>query len=613
MTRPTTVLVLLTLFAAGCGDGAGGADPDLDAAGAGASTAGAEESAGAPYAAGEPDVAVDPDVAGDPADVGPEGAPDAAPEVAPDAGPAAPLSCVPETGDAAATTLLVRPYLQHATPQAISVLWETDAGDEARLEWGPTPELGQVACGEVVVPWDWLELETTLHRVRIDGLEPDTRYWYRASTGAIASAVHDFRTPPPVGDPGPFRLVAMSDSQRAGAWPDMFREVVEDGVIAYVEATTGGDLADEVAMVVLPGDLVDQGWELEQWTEEFFEPTHQLLRHVPLYPALGNHEGNSLFYFRYLELPDNGTPGYEEHWYHVDYGNLRLIGLDSNEGYRTETQLQWLAETLEATCADDAIDFVFAQLHHPHRSELWTPGNTDYTGEVIALLEGFSTACGKPSVHFFGHTHGYSRGQSRDHAHVMVNVASAGGAIDRWGEHDQQDYEEYVVSQDEWGFVMVEVSGGADPTIQLQRVSRGHADLPRDNEVRDELVVKRFGTPPDTPAAVEPTQASACDGRVTLTASGFADPGGERHQASHWQVAAACDGFDEPLAESWRQRQNQYMEVDLQADDDLTDELFTGLAAEAGAALCWRVRYRDSTLVWSAWSEPAPFDVGGCP
>ena len=33
------------------------------------------------------------------------------------------------------------------------------------------------------------------------------------------------------------------------------------------------------------------------------------------------------------------------------------------------------------------IDFVYAQLHHPHHSELWVAGNTDYTGQVIEILE----------------------------------------------------------------------------------------------------------------------------------------------------------------------------------------------------------------------------------
>ena len=91
---------------------------------------------------------------------------------------------------------------------------------------------------------------------------------------------------------------------------------------------------------------------------------------------------------------------------------MRLIGLESNSGYRIQEQLDWLQGVLDDACSNEHIDFVYAQLHHPYHSELWIAGNMHYTGDVISILEEFSSACGKPSVHFFGHTHGYSRGQS---------------------------------------------------------------------------------------------------------------------------------------------------------------------------------------------------------
>ena len=137
-----------------------------------------------------------------------------------------------------------------------------------------------------------------------------------------------------------------------------------------------------------------------------------------------------------------------------------MIGLDSNSGYQIDAQLIWLETVLQDACYNDNIDFVFAQLHHPHKSELWTPGETNYTGDVIERMENFSDECGKPSIHFFGHTHGYSRGQSQDHEHLWVNVATAGGAIDYWGVWPQADYDEFTVTQDEWGFVLVEVQAG---------------------------------------------------------------------------------------------------------------------------------------------------------
>jgi len=77
------------------------------------------------------------------------------------------------------------------------------------------------------------------------------------------------------------------------------------------------------------------------------------------------------------------------------------------------------------------------------------------------MMQAFSEVCVKPTIHFFGHTHAYSRGQSRDHDHLWVNVAASGGNIDYWGELSNADSDELIVSQDEYGFVMVEVTAGS--------------------------------------------------------------------------------------------------------------------------------------------------------
>ena len=45
--------------------------------------------------------------------------------------------------------------------------------------------------------------------------------------------------------------------------------------------------------------------------------------------------------------------------------------------------------------------------------------------------------------------------------------------IDRWGEQLQRDYAPFSVSEDAWGFVVVEVTAGDDPSVTVRRISRG--------------------------------------------------------------------------------------------------------------------------------------------
>jgi hypothetical protein len=222
-------------------------------------------------------------------------------------------------------------------------------------------------------------------------------------------------------------------------------------------------------------------------------------------------------------------------------------------------------------------------------------------------MEAFTAESGKPSLHFYGHTHAYSRGQSPEHVHSMVNVASAGGNLDYWGEFPNTDYPEHTVSQDEYGFVWVDVQAGVAPQFFLKRISRGNENTPLDNVLRDSFLIKRYNTAPANPIGTFPTEGlevvPGCP--LELTASPYSDPDGDLHGASQWQVASSPD-FANPVVNVWRQHENWYNGTDMQAGDDLTNETVEGVLAE-NTTYYWRVRYRDRSLGWSEWSLPISF------
>ena len=284
-----------------------------------------------------------------------------------------------------------------------------------------------------------------------------------------------------------------------------------------------------------------------------------------------------------------------------------MIGLDSNGGYQVQAQLDWLENVLEDACSNENIDFVFAQLHHPFKSELWTPGENNYTGDVIGRMENFTDECGKPSIHFFGHTHGYSRGQSHDHNHLWVNVATAGGAIDYWGEWPQADYDEFTVTQDEWGFVMVDVEAGEEPQFRLKRISRGNQDTFRDNEIRDEVVIRFNNTIPNQPQGVSLEGMQDPDFLI-LSAGGFIDADGDDFMASQWKVYEDCNFNIFPAISEFVNGENWYFNENTQESVDLTQLSISSL--NGNSSYCFTVRYRDGSLGWSDWSEPLSFNTG---
>ena len=500
----------------------------------------------------------------------------------------------------------VGPYLQNAEPSSITIMWETSSGNESTVEWGTSNTLGNSSSG-VFISGNGL---SRIHTTMLSGLESNTKYYYKVITNNAQSDIFDFVTPPLPNSEAPVNLVSMSDMQQDWQHTNVFEDIINDELIPFVNNRFGNDLATDISYVFIPGDLVVTGSNYSSWESTFFDPAQALFRHVPVYPVAGNHEQNSENYFKYFTLPTNGTNqnDYLEHWYYKDYSNVRLIGLETNSGYRIQEQLDWLQGVLDDASNNEHIDFVFAQLHHPHHSELWIAGNTDYTGDIITLLEDFSSNCGKPSIHFFGHTHGYSRGQSRDHEHLMVNVATAGGAIDNWGEYAQQDYKEFSRSDDDYGFVLLEVEAGNDPQFLLTRVSHGsYEDGLVNNEITDTIRVRANNISPDKPSGLFPYEgAELSPDCIVFLGSNFSDDDNQYQGAVHWQVSTDA-GFSSLIYDDWFQHENWYYDEDLEAGNSMTEREISSL--QESTNYFWRVRYRDRGLGWSDWSDPIGFST----
>ena len=500
----------------------------------------------------------------------------------------------------------VGPYLQDAEPSSITIMWETSSGNESLVEWGTSSSLGNSSSGIFMAGNGLSRIHTTI----ISGLESNTKYYYRVITNNAQSDIFDFVTPPLPNSEAPVNLVSMSDMQQDWQHTNVFEDIINDELIPFVNNRFGNGLSTDIAYVFIPGDLVTTGSNYSSWESTFFDPAQALFQHVPVYPVAGNHEQNSENYFKYFSLPTNGTNqnDYLEHWYYKDYSNVRLIGLETNSGYRIQEQLDWLQVVLDDAGNNEHIDFVFAQLHHPHHSELWIAGNTDYTGNIITLLEAFSSNSGKPSIHFFGHTHGYSRGQSRDHEHLMVNVATAGGAIDNWGEYAQQDYKEFSRSDDDYGFVLLEVEAGNDPQFLLTRVSHGsYEDGLVNNEITDTIRVRANNVNPDKPSGLFPYEgAELSPDCIVFLGSNFSDDDNQYQGAVHWQVSTDV-GFSSLIYDDWFQHENWYYDEDLEAGNSMTEREINSL--QESTNYFWRVRYRDRGLGWSDWSDPIEFST----
>jgi phosphodiesterase/alkaline phosphatase D-like protein len=110
------------------------------------------------------------------------------------------------TGSTSATpALLTRgPYLQMASQSAVTLRWRTDKATDSKIEVGTSVGTYTFAAINSTI--------TTEHEVRISGLSPDTKYFYRfgSSTRVLQGGVENFfYTAPLASSPGKIRVAGI--------------------------------------------------------------------------------------------------------------------------------------------------------------------------------------------------------------------------------------------------------------------------------------------------------------------------------------------------------------------------------------------------------------------
>lgn len=323
--------------------------------------------------------------------------------------PAAPTAAAPDRPPPNADDFphfVVHPYLQYATPTAITICWETSFAGTSEVRYGLSAPTSTRAGPK----------DATFHEVTLTDLKPGQPYVYQVTTtsGArkLASPLLTFQ--PAVAAGEAFSFVLIGDTQKNPA-------------VTQTIATLAWQRRPN--FVVHLGDVVDNGPDKREWTHELFGPCKELFARVPVYPCIGNHEKDHAHYYRYFAVP---APKY---FYRFRYGNADFFSLDTNKkvGPGTE-QYKWL----DAELARSDATWKFVYHHHP----AYTSDDDDYgktfKGEpsqqgdpnaraLVALYEKHNV-----DIVFNGHIHVYERtwplrGGKVDRDKGVLYVTSGGG------------------------------------------------------------------------------------------------------------------------------------------------------------------------------------------
>jgi phosphodiesterase/alkaline phosphatase D-like protein len=216
------------------------------------------------------------------------------------------------------------PVLTNVGDDGLTVIVGVNQTSAAKVEYGETPELGQVAYGAAGGLRSYAD---RVHKIRLTGLKPGAKYHYRVvaqqvkfhnaykieRSAEIADQTREFRT-----------LNSRGDNCRFVIWNDTHDRAE---TLAAVHAATEKLRPD---FLVWNGDISNDISSEEQITRLFLSPGKDLpyAANTPLMLVRGNHDVRGA---AARELPRyTDTPG-ELPYYSFRHGPVAMIVLDTGE------------------------------------------------------------------------------------------------------------------------------------------------------------------------------------------------------------------------------------------------------------------------------------------
>jgi hypothetical protein len=184
---------------------------------------------------------------------------------------------------------IIGPYLQSMSEEEVTICWSTLEGTT------------QITTGDSIVQ---LFNQYRQHKSIVTRLQPNTTYSYDVLKDGTDMGRGTFTTFP-VGRTA-YHFAVLGDTRTRHD----FHQRIVNRIID-----------EDPLFVVNTGDLVSRGNSMEDW-EHFFRINDKLIRNVPYFPVLGNHEQDSENYYNFFSLPGN------ERYYFFSVGDALFIMLD---------------------------------------------------------------------------------------------------------------------------------------------------------------------------------------------------------------------------------------------------------------------------------------------
>lgn len=453
------------------------------------------------------------------------------------------------------------------------------------------------------------------HSVQLTDLQPNTKYYYKITTGALSSAVCSFKTFPLPGQAatpdGHLRFLIMGDNQ--------LKEPRYDSLVAAakrkISQKWGGDPCDHVSFTMMVGDQVDVG-TLDHYEFVHFDKNKALSPYLPIMTVVGNHETYGTLqmdaYYKHFHLenmPYKGINSGTENYYAFQLGNVLFVCASTE--HTSTTQFNWIKQVITAANADPTVEWIITNGHRPYQAEQYVGDISSWIrNTVVPWIESNSS---KYLMHLGAHHHLYARGQLKNSP--VYNIISGGTAWDQyWGMSNETDFDDVQKTIANWMYQMVDVDV-TNGKVDVESYSIGGIYQMKNNQLMD--VFHRYK---NQPAPQKPVLSNIIGDSVqlplTLTSSNFVSPAAELLNSTEFQISQD-PSFAVSEVDKLRDFENLFGAAgapdttrDLNFGVNILDLTLQTNAIPNGRHYA-RVRHRDRNLEWSPWSETIAFKVFG--
>jgi hypothetical protein len=519
------------------------------------------------------------------------------------------------------TAQTIYPYLQTPKPTSIYITWKTSSNPQTLVEYGLSASSLTMSSNGTNQIWsdNGYPNNYYYHTVKLSGLTPNTKYYYKVTTGGQSSAICSFKTLPNPGQAsttnGHIRFLIMGDNQ-IKAEP-RFDSLNAQAKRKLTQLYGSGDFCDNIALNFMVGDQVDVG-TLDHYEYVHFAKNKDLSPYIPIQTTVGNHElygtlqlgaYNNHFYLD--SLPYQGINSGTENYYAIQAGPVLFISLSTEHtsGSQSATQFSWLQQVISAANSDATVQWIVSLGHRPYQAE-------QYVGDISAWVRNtavpYMSTSSKYVLHIGAHHHLYARGQLK--SNPVYNVISGGTAWDQyWGMATEQDFDDVQKTISQWAYSILDFDV-TNQKMDAETYSIGSAYHHRNNMLIDSFHRYKNQAVPNTPSITN-IFPDSLQLPYTITGSAYGTSvAGELLNTTEFQISQTSN-FASNEIDRLRDYENLFGsagDVDTSADVNLGVNI-QNLDMPAGyLPNGWhyiRVRHRDRNLEWSAWSAVDSFKI----